>query len=75
MEKTKIKNLTYKYCLVPKCKNTTVTAPEKLFFSVPRDEHVREKWCQVMKRDKQKNVKLSSTSPLHCCEDHFSVST
>lgn len=69
-----VKKGNYKYCIVPCCKSTTAKTPDKLFFSVPKDAHARKRWCQVMKRDEIKNKKLASTSSLHCCEDHFSVS-
>lgn len=63
-----------KYCIVPCCKNTTSTATQKLFFSVPRDPVKRKAWTQAMKRDEKLNTELSSSSPLWCCEDHFTVS-
>lgn len=68
------KRKTYKYCIVPMCNNTSLSTPMKIFFNVPRNEENRQKWCKVMKRDEVKNVKLSATTPLFCCEDHFCVS-
>lgn len=70
MPKVKPKN--YKYCIVPKCTNTTIKTPDKYFFDVPRQEKLRKKWCQIMRRDDK--VPLSSKSVQHCCEDHFDVS-
>lgn len=62
------KKSAYKYCLVPRCKNTTSKAPNKLFFLVPQGK-IRAKWCKIMRRDQ-----VSPTTPLYCCEDHFDVS-
>ena len=62
------------YCIVPMCKNTTISTPNKMFFNVPRNEEIRRKWCKIMKRDEVKNPKLSATTPLFCCEDYFIVS-
>ncbi|KAF5296098.1 hypothetical protein FQA39_LY02732 [Lamprigera yunnana] len=62
----------YKYCLVPMCINTSVTSPNKIFFSVPKDPDMRNQWCAIMKRE-EKNPPLSSTTSLHCCEDHFDL--
>ncbi|KAL0839756.1 hypothetical protein ABMA28_016397 [Loxostege sticticalis] len=59
----------FKYCIVPKCTNTTVTAPEKHFFIVPQNKKIRDKWCKVMKR----RDSLSEKSVKYCCEDHFNV--
>ncbi|KAL0895461.1 hypothetical protein ABMA27_011581 [Loxostege sticticalis] len=59
----------YKYCIVPKCTNTTVTAPDKHFFTVPKDKKTRDKWCKVMKRKEF----LSDKSVRYCCEEHFNV--
>lgn len=59
----------YRYCLVPLCKNTIRSTPEKVFFPVPKDEKIRKQWCKIMRRDN-----VSSSSCLHCCEDHFDVS-
>lgn len=59
---------TFKYCIVPKCKNTNRNAPNKVFFLVPRGEDVRRKWCKIMKRDM-----ISPSTCLYCCEDHFDL--
>ncbi|GBN71852.1 hypothetical protein AVEN_224915-1 [Araneus ventricosus] len=63
----------FKYCLVPCCTNTTITAPDKLFFSVPKDRSKRDSWTEAMKRDRKKNPALSTKSIHWCCEDHFSL--
>ncbi|KAL0808566.1 hypothetical protein ABMA28_013010 [Loxostege sticticalis] len=63
--------MTYKYCIVPKCTNTTARTPEKLFFRVPSDAKIRKKWCKVMKRDDK--TPLSAKTSLYCCEDHFDL--
>ena len=62
----------YKYCIVPKCINTTAVTPNKLFFRVPRQADIRAKWCKAMKRNDK--TPLSEKSGLYCCEDHFDVS-
>ncbi|XP_063619816.1 zinc finger protein ZFP2-like [Cydia splendana] len=69
MEESKKTSYTsYRHCLVPKCTNTTKSAPEKLFFDVPRDVKVRKRWCKLMKRGK-----LNPSTTFHCCEDHFNL--
>lgn len=60
----------YKWCFVPKCPNTSIRTPEKLFFSVRKDFETRMAWFLAARR--QRNV--SDTSTLYCCEDHFDVS-
>ncbi|GBM33434.1 hypothetical protein AVEN_55765-2 [Araneus ventricosus] len=64
---------TYKYCLVPCCTNTTITAPDKIFLCVPNDRSKRNAWTKAMKRDNKKNPALSTKSTHWCCEDHFSL--
>lgn len=59
---------TRKSCAVPKCVNTTINAPEKLFFIVPFNLEMRKKWVQAMKREP-----LGIKSCVYCCEDHFDV--
>lgn len=69
------KKPSYKYCIVPKCKNTTRTTPDLdyeealLLFRIPSDAKIRKLWCKMMRRDN-----LSPISCLYCCEDHFNVS-
>nr|XP_018912003.1 PREDICTED: uncharacterized protein LOC109040488 isoform X1 [Bemisia tabaci]XP_018917656.1 PREDICTED: uncharacterized protein LOC109044404 isoform X1 [Bemisia tabaci] len=53
------------YCLVPQCRNTKLSTPDKLFFNVPTGA-VRKKWFSMVRRDP-----VSLTIPLWCCEDHF----
>ena len=64
----------YKYCIVPMCRNTSVTAPDKHFFFVPKNKKMRQKWCRVMGREERGNLRLSHKTSLSCCEDHFDVS-
>ncbi|XP_072943802.1 uncharacterized protein [Epargyreus clarus] len=66
MERTK--EPYYRYCLVPLCKNTIRSTPDKVFFSVPHDMKIRNQWCKMMRRDK-----VSPMAHLHCCEDHFNI--
>lgn len=63
----------YKYCIVPKCTNTTIKTPEKLFFNVPKDPKLRKKWYATVKRDDK--IPPSARTARYCCEDHFDVST
>uniref|UniRef100_A0A8D8QTW0 THAP-type domain-containing protein n=1 Tax=Cacopsylla melanoneura TaxID=428564 RepID=A0A8D8QTW0_9HEMI len=58
----------FKYCIVPQCKTTTVTAPDKLFLSVPSG-NIRKKWFKAMRR----RDPTSLTSHLFICEDHFNL--
>ncbi|KAL4714501.1 hypothetical protein ACJJTC_017564 [Scirpophaga incertulas] len=62
---------TYKSCIVPQCKNTSIRTPNKIFISMPRGERVRKIWCKAMKWDL--NKPLSSISSRYCCEDHFEI--
>ncbi|KAF9411551.1 hypothetical protein HW555_009699 [Spodoptera exigua] len=63
-----VKKLSYKYCIVPKCTNTTRKTPDKVFFRISSDAKIRKQWCKVMRRDN-----ISPKSCLYCCEDHFNV--
>uniref|UniRef100_A0A8D8M7Y4 THAP-type domain-containing protein n=2 Tax=Cacopsylla melanoneura TaxID=428564 RepID=A0A8D8M7Y4_9HEMI len=58
------------YCFVPKCKNTTKTAPEKMFIHVPSNKKRRDLWATLACRD-LKSVSIKSN--LTICEDHFDV--
>ncbi|KAJ8975801.1 hypothetical protein NQ317_005183, partial [Molorchus minor] len=40
----------YKYCLAPGCKSTSVSTPDKLFISLPRDTNSRKLWQKAMHR-------------------------
>ena len=40
----------YKWCFVPKCKNTTIKTPTKLFFPVPKNNELRKQWFQSARR-------------------------
>ncbi|CAG4906830.1 unnamed protein product [Colias eurytheme] len=63
-----VKKISYKYCIVPECTNTTRKTPEKVFFRISSDAKIRKQWCKVMRRDN-----ISPKSCLYCCEDHFNV--
>ncbi|CAH2095693.1 unnamed protein product [Euphydryas editha] len=63
------KKISYRYCIVPLCTNTTVSTPEKYFFHVPNDKKLRNKWCKLMRREKV----LSTKTSRHCCENHFNI--
>lgn len=62
-----------KYCFVPMCGNTLVTAPNKTYFSVPKNPATREEWCKAVKRDNGDYLPLSCLATHYCCEDHFNV--
>ncbi|KAJ8969113.1 hypothetical protein NQ314_001923 [Rhamnusium bicolor] len=55
-----------KWCFVPGCKNTSVSAPNKKFLTIPQDYSRKIKWFEAAKRDVSK-----SKSTFFCCEDHF----
>ncbi|KAF5298721.1 hypothetical protein FQR65_LT09590 [Abscondita terminalis] len=57
-----------KCCFVPGCKNTSISAPQKLFLSVPKDYSRKVKWFKAARRDVPK-----SKSMFFCCEDHFKL--
>lgn len=62
----------YKCCLVPLCKNTTVKTPKKIFLSLPEDKVRRRKWLKSCRRNEND---ISETSKgVYVCEDHFNVS-
>ncbi|XP_045491566.1 uncharacterized protein LOC123691291 isoform X2 [Colias croceus] len=63
-----VKKISYKYCIVPECTNTTRKTPDKVFFRISSDAKIRKQWCKVMRRDN-----ISPKSCLYCCEDHFNV--
>lgn len=58
----------YKYCFVPKCSNTTQTAPDKIFIRVPQAEKIRKQWVAAARSE------CGSIHKRYCCEDHFNVS-
>lgn len=59
----------YKSCFVPSCKNTTVTAPNKVFLSVPNEPLKRKAWCQAVGCPEKKLRKGS-----YVYQDHFKAS-
>ena len=63
--------MVYRYCMVPNCKNTTITARDKTFINVPLNPKQRKLWLRAARRDPKD---LSAKSHLHVCEDHFNVS-
>lgn len=63
-----INKKTYRNCVVPMCPNNSKIAPDKVYFLIPRNAHIRNKWCKAMKREKG-----SCLSSLYCCEDHFNI--
>jgi len=61
----------YRWCAVPKCSNTSIKTPNKIFVHVPKVIKIRNMWLRLAKRDP---VPLSPNSVLYFCEDHFDVS-
>lgn len=61
----------YKCCVVPRCTNTSIKTPKKLFVYVPNNKTMRYKWLTLARRDPKG---LSVNSSIYFCEDHFDVS-
>lgn len=59
-------------CFVPSCKNSTVTAPNKVFLHVPAKDEVRRHWFLAVGRLSEYRYMPRIA---HCCEDHFNVRT
>lgn len=62
---------TYQWCIVPRCTNTSIKTPEKVFLHVPKQPKERKLWFKAVRRDPKE---VSATTSLYCCEDHFDVS-
>lgn len=65
-----------KRCFVPRCLNSSLIAPNKLYLSVPKSMIPRAKWIEAVELGT--GVKLlikSHTTGYYCCEDHFNVSS
>lgn len=62
--------MSYKWCAVPQCKNTSIKTPEKLFVNVPINVKLRRKWFQLARRDPKD---VMENSKVFFCEDHFHV--
>ncbi|XP_045477109.1 uncharacterized protein LOC123682509 isoform X2 [Harmonia axyridis] len=60
----------YKWCMVPMCKNTSITTPNKLFLYVPNKKIMRDKWLELAGRNP---AEIVSNSPVYFCEDHFDL--
>ncbi|XP_045447125.1 uncharacterized protein LOC123655357 [Melitaea cinxia] len=60
----------YKWCAVPKCTNTSIKTPKKLFVSVPKNVDVRRKWLQLSRRD---HNDIANSTNIFFCEDHFDM--
>lgn len=61
----------YKCCAVPRCKNTSIKTPNKLFVYVPSKKPVRDKWLKLARRNP---ADISKNTKIYFCEDHFDVS-
>ncbi|CAF4942939.1 unnamed protein product [Pieris macdunnoughi] len=62
--------MSYKWCAVPKCKNTSIKTPEKLFICVPRNVKMRRKWLELSRRNCDE---IMPSSNIFFCEDHFNL--
>ncbi|XP_072162427.1 uncharacterized protein [Bemisia tabaci] len=63
------REVNYVYCFVPSCKNTSLSTPDKIFFSVPYGV-LRKEWCGAVGRSPNS---LSEKTHRKCCEDHFNL--
>ncbi|XP_053153445.1 zinc finger protein 383-like [Hemicordylus capensis] len=63
------KSRRYKWCIVPLCKSTTKSTPEKIFVHVPAEKKRRKAWVDAMRREKL----FSEKSVLFVCQDHFNL--
>jgi len=59
-----------KYCVVPLCQTTSLTAPNKAFFTLPTDPNRRLKWLLAMRRSPNG---LSRNTVGFVCQDHFDL--
>lgn len=59
----------YRWCFVPLCKNTTNSAPSKVFVTFPRVEATRKLWFRLARRPDE-----PTKSNYFYCGDHFVVS-
>ncbi|KAJ8909407.1 hypothetical protein NQ315_004532 [Exocentrus adspersus] len=62
--------MVYKWCVVPKCRNTSISSPHKLFVSVPTNPKRRKRWLELSRRDPKG---ISPQSNVFMCEDHFDM--
>ncbi|XP_045502862.1 uncharacterized protein LOC123699569 [Colias croceus] len=60
----------YKWCVVPGCRNTTIKTPDKLFICAPKDIKMRRKWLQLARRNPSD---ISIKTVIFFCEDHFDI--
>lgn len=70
----KKRKVNVKRCFITTCPNSSLTDPNKIYFSVPKTAF-RAQWIEAVKNGT--GVKLvikSTTSGYYCCEDHFNVS-
>nr|CAI5834221.1 unnamed protein product [Callosobruchus analis] len=58
----------YYWCIVPECKNTSISTPEKVFIKVPTEEQGRKQWIVAVSRED------ISRQVTFVCEDRFDVS-
>ncbi|XP_043234118.1 uncharacterized protein LOC122387743 [Amphibalanus amphitrite] len=60
-----------RWCFVPGCKNTSVSAPNKIFLTVPLQLKARRTWARAARRIDAGS--LTSRNIWFCCEDHFDL--
>lgn len=64
--------MSYKWCVVPQCTNTSIKTPEKVFLSVPTNPKKRKLWLRLARREPNS---VSMRTNIFMCEDHFNVSS
>lgn len=59
-----------KWCFVPRCTNTSINNPEKIFISVPNNLQRKKRWFSAARRELKE---VSIKTHFYCCEDHFKL--
>ncbi|KAK9880722.1 hypothetical protein WA026_021849 [Henosepilachna vigintioctopunctata] len=62
--------MTYKWCLVPQCTNTSIKTPEKMFVNLPLNTKLLKKWLILSRRNPKD---IAAKSHAFMCEDHFNM--
>ncbi|XP_069672850.1 zinc finger protein 624-like isoform X2 [Periplaneta americana] len=55
-------------CIVPDCRNSKTTCPDRTFFALPSTKEKRQRWLIVCKRE---DLADDMTPSLAVCSDHF----
>ncbi|RVE42653.1 hypothetical protein evm_012705 [Chilo suppressalis] len=62
--------MSYKWCVVSQCTNTSIKTPKKMFVSIPRGTQIRRKWLMLARRNPNE---ISPSSNVFMCGDHFNL--